>query len=313
MKLLTFEKGDKVRLGILVDERVVDLNASYAKLLLSPQGGEAEGIADLPSDMRAFLEAGDSAMAAARLVEEWAPHFLKYHSQDVVSHPLEEVRVRAPIQNPRKMIFIGRNYKVHARDVGLGVPQELCQACGFTKFPDTCIIGPEDPIVRPKLVKLLDWEGELAVVIGREGKYIPLESALDHVAGYMQANDLTAREFPIEQLFLQKNWAGSLPIGPYLVTADEVPDPQNLQLCLDVNDRVFQDASTGDMTFGVAHIIHYISQTITLKPGDVICTGTPGSGMSANPPVFLQPGDRVTLVIEGLGGKLSNPVVDEGS
>ncbi len=313
MKLLTFEKGDKVRLGILVDERVVDLNASYAKLLLSPQGGEAEGIADLPSDMRAFLEAGDSAMAAARLVEEWTPHFLKYHSQDVVSHPLEEVRVRAPIQNPRKMIFIGRNYTVHARDVGLGVPQELCQACGFTKFPDTCIIGPEDPIVRPKLVKLLDWEGELAVVIGREGKYIPLESALDHVAGYMQANDLTAREFPIEQLFLQKNWAGSLPIGPYLVTADEVPDPQNLQLCLDVNDRVFQDASTGDMTFGVAHIIHYISQTITLKPGDVICTGTPGSGMSANPPVFLQPGDRVTLVIEGLGGKLSNPVVDEGS
>jgi len=306
MKLLTFEKGDGVRLGILVDGRVVDLNASYAKLLLSPQGRAAEGISDLPSEMRTFLEAGDSAMAAARRVEEWARR-----SQDAPSHPLEDVRVRAPIQNPRKMIFIGRNYMVHARDVGLELPQELCQACGFTKFPDTCILGPEDPIVRPKLVKLLDWEGELAVIIGREGKYIPLESALDHVAGYMPANDLTAREFPIEQLFLQKNWDGSLPTGPYLVTADEVPDPQNLRLRLDVNGRVFQDASTGDMTFGVAHIIHYVSQTITFKPGDVICTGTPGSGMSVNPPVFLQPGDRVTLEIEGLG-RLSNPVVDEG-
>jgi len=311
MKLLTFEKGGGARLGILVDGRVVDLNASYAKFLLSPQGGEAEGIADLPSDMRAFLEAGDSAMEAARKVEEWARHSQKYHFLNVVSYPLKEVQVRAPIQNPRKMIFIGRNYTVHARDTGLGVPQELCQACGFTKFPDTCIIGPEDPIVRPKLVKLLDWEGELAVIIGREGKYIPLESALDHVAGYMPANDLTAREFPIEQLFLQKNWDGSLPTGPYLVTADEVPDPQNLRLRLDVNSKVFQDASTGDMTFGVAYIIHYVSQTITFKPGDVICTGTPGSGMSVNPPVFLQPGDRVTLEVEGLG-RLSNPVVDEG-
>ena len=306
MKLLTFEKGDGARLGILVDGRVVDLRASEERLLLSPQGGEAEGIADVPSEMRAFLEAGDSAMETARRVEEWARR-----SQDVVSYPLEDVWVRAPIQNPRKMIFIGRNYTVHARDTGLGVPQELCQACGFTKFPDTCIIGPEDPIVRPKLVKLLDWEGELAVIIGREGKYIPLELALDHVVGYMPANDLTAREFPIEQLFLQKNWDGSLPTGPYLVTADEVPDPQNLRLRLDVNGKVFQDASTGDMTFGVAYIIHYVSQTITFKPGDVICTGTPGSGMSVNPPVFLQPGDRVTLEIEGLG-RLSNPVVDEG-
>jgi acylpyruvate hydrolase len=306
MRLLTFEEGARARLGILVDGRVVDLNASCAKLL-SLQGVEAGAISDLPSEMRAFLEAGDSAMAAARRVEGWASR-----SRDAVSYSLQEVRLRAPIQNPNRMIFIGRNYRVHAEDVGLDIPQELCQACGFTKFPDTCIIGPEDPIVRPKLVKLLDWEGELAVVIGREGKYIPLESALDHVAGYMPANDLTAREFPIEQLFLQKNWDGSLPIGPYLVTADEVPDPQDLRLRLDVNGRVFQEASTSDMTFGVAYIIHYVSQTITLQPGDVICTGTPGSGMSVDPPVFLQPGDRVTLEIEGLG-TLSNPVVDEGS
>ena len=300
MRLMTFERDGRARLGLLVGERAVDLAATCA--VAPPQPGLPSG---LPSDMRSFLEAGDPAMAAARRIEEWVEA-----GEDAVAYPIGEVRIGAPIPDPGKMIFIGRNYRVHAEDVGLGMPQELCQACGFTKFPETCIIGPQDPIVRPRLVQLLDWEGELAVIVGKEGKCIPEGSALDHVAGYTLANDLTAREFPIEQLFLQKNWDGSLPMGPYLVTADEVPDPQNLRLRLDVNGRVFQDASTADMNFGVAYIIHYVSQTITLKPGDLISTGTPGSGMSVQPPVFLQPGDRVTLEIEGLG-RLSNPVVAE--
>ena len=200
-----------------------------------------------------------------------------------------------------KFICIGLNYSDHAAESGMAVPSEPVLFMKAT----SAICGPNDPILIPRNSEKTDWEVELGVVIGSRAKYINEEDALDHVAGYCVVNDLSERAFQNEhegQWTKGKSYDNFGPIGPYLVTADEIADPQNLAMWLDVNGKRMQDGSTKTMVYGVAHIISYVSQFMTLHPGDVISTGTPpGVGMGQTPPRYLRAGDEVRLGIEGLG------------
>jgi len=200
-----------------------------------------------------------------------------------------------------KFICIGLNYSDHAEETGQKVPKEPII---FSKAT-SAIIGPNDDVEIPKKSVKSDWEVELGVVIGKEAKYISESEAQSHIAGYCVVNDLSEREFQIEhsgQWVKGKSCDTFGPIGPYLVTTDEVTDPQNLKMWLDVNGKRMQDGSTSTMVYGVNYCVSYLSQFMSLQPGDIISTGTPpGVGMGMNPQVFLKPGDEIKLGIEGLG------------
>ncbi len=211
-----------------------------------------------------------------------------------------------------KFICIGLNYSDHAAESGMTVPSEPVLFMKAT----SAICGPNDPILIPRNSEKTDWEVELGVVIGSRAKYINEEDALNHVAGYCVINDLSERAFQNEhegQWTKGKSYDNFGPIGPYLVTADEIADPQNLAMWLDVNGERMQDGSTKTMVYGVAHIISYVSQFMTLHPGDVISTGTPpGVGMGQTPPRYLRAGDQVRLGIEGLGEQTQTCQADGG-
>ena len=200
-----------------------------------------------------------------------------------------------------KFICIGLNYADHAKESGLEVPPEPVIFFKAT----SAIIGPNDNVEIPRKSVKSDWEVELGVVIGKETKYISENEAQSHIAGYCVINDLSEREFQIEhsgQWVKGKSCDTFGPIGPYLVTTDEVPDPQNLKMWLDVNGKRMQDGSTSTMVYGVNFLISYLSQFMSLQPGDIISTGTPpGVGMGMNPQIFLKAGDEMKLGIEGLG------------
>tara|TARA_B100001115_G_scaffold135380_1_gene102934 strand:- start:934 stop:1785 length:852 start_codon:yes stop_codon:yes gene_type:complete len=200
-----------------------------------------------------------------------------------------------------KFICIGLNYADHAKESGLEVPPEPVIFFKAT----SAIIGPNDNVEIPRKSVKSDWEVELGVVIGKETKYISESDSQSHIAGYCVINDLSEREFQIEhsgQWVKGKSCDTFGPIGPYLVTTDEVSDPQNLKMWLDVNGKRMQDGSTNTMVYGVNFLISYLSQFMSLQPGDIISTGTPpGVGMGMNPQVFLKPGDEMRLGIEGLG------------
>ena len=200
-----------------------------------------------------------------------------------------------------KFICIGLNYADHAKESGLEVPPEPVIFFKAT----SAIIGPNDNVEIPRKSVKSDWEVELGVVIGKETKYISESDSQSHIAGYCVINDLSEREFQIEhsgQWVKGKSCDTFGPIGPYLVTTDEVSDPQNLKMFLDVNGKRMQDGSTNTMVYGVNFLISYLSQFMSLQPGDIISTGTPpGVGMGMNPQVFLKPGDEMRLGIEGLG------------
>ncbi len=200
-----------------------------------------------------------------------------------------------------KFISIGLNYSDHAEETGQKVPPEPII---FAKATSS-IIGPNDTVEIPRKSIKSDWEVELGVVIGKQAKYISENESQSHIAGYCVVNDLSEREFQIEhsgQWVKGKSCDTFGPIGPYLVTTDEVPDPQNLKMWLDVNGKRMQDGSTSTMVYGVNFLISYLSQFMSLQPGDIISTGTPpGVGMGMNPQVFLKPGDEMRLGIEGLG------------
>ena len=200
-----------------------------------------------------------------------------------------------------KFICIGLNYSDHAEETGQKVPPEPII---FSKATSS-IIGPNDNVEIPRKSVKTDWEVELGVVIGKEAKYISESDSPSHIAGYCVINDLSEREFQIEhygQWVKGKSCDTFGPIGPYLVTTDEVPDPQNLKMWLEVNGKKMQDGSTNTMIYGVNFIISYLSQFMSLQPGDIISTGTPpGVGMGMNPQVFLKAGDKIHLGIEGLG------------
>lgn len=210
-------------------------------------------------------------------------------------------RIGACIANPQKFIAIGLNYSDHAAESGLKVPPEPIV---FTKHV-SCLSGPNDTVTIPPKSKKSDWEVELGVIIGTRAKNIKKKDALKHVAGYCTINDLSEREFQIErsgQWTKGKSYDTFGPVGPWLVTADEVEDPQNLHLWLELNGKRVQDGNTKTMVYDVAYIVAYLSEFFTLLPGDIITTGTPpGVGMGMKPPRYLKPGDKMRVGIDGLG------------
>ena len=221
--------------------------------------------------------------------------------------PLSEAWLHAPIDRPSKIIGIGLNYEDHANETGADRPEKPIV---FAKYPNT-IIGPGEAIRIPSITEKADYEAELAVVIGRPAKNVSESEALDYVYGYMNCNDVSSRDLQFSeggQWTRSKSIDTFAPIGPYLVTRDEVPDPQNLSIRCILNGDVMQDGTTSDMIFSVAELISFLSRGMTLMPGDVIATGTPaGVGFARDPEVFLKAGDEVTIEIEGLGS-LTNPV-----
>ncbi|NIA68836.1 fumarylacetoacetate hydrolase family protein [Pelagibius litoralis] len=220
-------------------------------------------------------------------------------------------RIGACVGKVAKFIAIGLNYADHAKESGVDVPREPVI---FTKATSS-ICGPNDNVVIPRSSEKTDWEVELAVVIGTPGKYIDEADALDHVAGYCIVNDVSERAFQLEgtgQWVKGKSADTFGPVGPWLVTTDEVPDPQNLPLWLEVNGHRYQDGSTKTMVFPVAHLISYVSQFMSLASGDIITTGTPpGVGMGQKPPTYLKPGDSMQLGIEGLGEQRQHLVASD--
>ena len=213
----------------------------------------------------------------------------------------KEIRLGAPLCRPSKIICIGLNYAKHAAESGMQIPKEPVLFFKAT----SAIVGPNDDVVIPKGSTKTDWEVELAVVIGKKASYVSQEDAMKHVAGYVLHNDYSEREFQIErsgQWVKGKSCDSFAPLGPFIATKDEIKDPHNLNLWLKVNGEMLQNSNTTDFVFNIPESISYISQFMTLLPGDIISTGTPsGVGLGFDPPRYLQPGDVVELGIDGLG------------
>jgi 2-keto-4-pentenoate hydratase/2-oxohepta-3-ene-1,7-dioic acid hydratase in catechol pathway len=268
-------------------------------LRYGPAGQEKPGILDADGRIR-DLSAHVADIDGAALTPEGLAKIAKV---DVASLPLVagEPRIGACVGKVGKFLCIGLNYADHAAEAGMKLPPEPVL---FMKA-NSCIVGPNDDVVLPRTAAKGDWEVELGVVIGRRAKYVTEAEALDHVAGYCTINDVSERSFQAEragQWTKGKSCDTFGPIGPWVVTRDEVPDPQDLKLWCHVNGEVMQNGSTKTMVFGVAHIVSYLSQFFTLEPGDVIATGTPpGVGMGHKPPLYLKAGDVMVLGGRGLG------------
>ncbi|MBP2308491.1 2-hydroxyhepta-2,4-diene-1,7-dioate isomerase [Azospirillum melinis] len=264
-----------------------------------PRGAEKPGLLDAQGRIR-DLSAHVDDIAGRWLLPDGLAEIA---ALPVDSLPLVDASTRLGpcVAGTGKFVCIGLNYSDHAAETGATVPSEPVI---FMKATST-IQGPDDPVEIPRGSTKTDWEVELGVVIGKTAKYVSEAEALDHVAGYCVVNDLSEREFQIER---QGQWTKGKscdtfgPIGPWLVTRDEVPDPQALDMWLEVNGHRYQNGSTRTMVYGVAHIVSYLSQFMSLHPGDVISTGTPpGVGLGLKPPTYLKPGDRIELEIQGLG------------
>ncbi|MFC3119768.1 fumarylacetoacetate hydrolase family protein [Jhaorihella thermophila] len=278
-------------------------------LRFGPKGAEKPGILDAAGRVRDLSgRVEDFAGRGVSLEALEAVGAIDVESLPVVEDP---GRIGACLGWVPNFYCIGLNYAKHAAETGAEPPVEPII---FNKAT-TALSGPNDPIIIPRGSVKTDWEVELGVVIGKRALYVSEEEALDHVAGYCTINDVSEREFQIERggTWMKGKSAPSFgPCGPYLVTADEVPDPQALKLSLSVNGEVVQDSDTSDMIFGVAQIVAYMSNFMELIPGDVIATGTPsGVGMGMNPPRFLRPGDVVELEVEGLGRQRQDVVAAE--
>ncbi|MEL7121095.1 MAG: fumarylacetoacetate hydrolase family protein [Bacteroidota bacterium] len=265
-------------------------------------GHEKPGI-ELPNgvriDVSAFGEDYDEkffATAGLERLEKWLEDNNKFHT--LLN---SGVRLGPPVARPSKIVCVGLNYAKHAEESGMAVPSEPVL---FFKATSS-IIGPHDQVILPKGSEKSDWEVELAVVIEKKASYVSKEDAMDYVAGYMVHNDISERAFQLE---MQGQWVKGkscdtfAPIGPYLVTKSEVPDPHNLDLWLNVNGEQLQKSNTSDLIFDIPTLVSYISRFMTLLPGDIISTGTPfGVGLGLNPPRYLKAGDVMELGIEKLG------------
>lgn len=283
--------------------------------ILTPQGPRvalavADGYIDLhatdpglPTCMKALLAASPAIRKAAAEVAS---------SKGAVKYATNAVKLLPPVTNPSKILCIGLNYRDHAIEGGKAIPTEPVV---FGKFPNT-LIAHGDPIKLPKVAEKVDYEAELVIVIGKMGKHIPNDtSAFQYVGGYTVGHDVSARDWQFrgeeKQWMIGKTFDTFAPTGPVLVTADELTDPHKLQVQLRLNGTTLQNSNTKEFIFGVPHVLWFLSQVVTLEPGDLIFTGTPpGVGIARKPPVLLKPGDVAEVEIEGIG-TLRNPVVAE--
>jgi 2-keto-4-pentenoate hydratase/2-oxohepta-3-ene-1,7-dioic acid hydratase in catechol pathway len=268
-------------------------------LRVGERGAERPAVLDAANELR------DLRPIVADITPEWlaaggiaALHGVDFNSLPMLARP---ARIGPPISRTGKIVCVGLNYRDHAAESGMKVPSEPVL---FLKGGHT-LQGPGDEVHIPRGSVKTDWEVELGVVIGRRAEYVSEADAFDYVAGYAVCNDLSERSYQLErggQWDKGKNCSTFLPFGPWLVTRDEVPDPQALDLWLEVNGQRHQSSSTAEMVFGVRHLVHYISQFMPLEAGDIISTGTPaGVGLALKPPTYLKAGDSVRLGISGLG------------
>ena len=287
MPLAVFSHGGAHKLGKISGDSVIDLSVAAP---------------DLPDTVIGFLKAGAQALE----------RFQSIGADAAGRIPLDEVQLHAPVPNPEKYLAIGMNYSDHgaeAKQLGLDVPE---YQLWFNKQV-SCITGPFDDVVHPKVTEKMDYEAELAVVIGKECRYVTADEAPSVIGGYMVANDVSARDWQLRTstMTLGKSFDTHGPIGPWLTLAHEIDDPHKLAIRMLVNGEVRQNADTSQLIHNIHEQIAYLSQVMTLKPGDILATGTPsGVGVARKPPVFLQPGDVMRVEIEGLG-HIENRVVAE--
>ncbi len=302
MKLVTFETNGRRRVGAWHDGRVYDLNAAAKLAATGPQH-----VAD---SVKELLAAGLDGLATARAALQLA-FDADAPALAGVAFDRAAVTLLAPVPDPSKVIAIGLNYRDHCTEQNIPVPEVMTV---FAKFP-SAVIGDGQPIRLPsrELTQQVDYEAELAVVIGRQGVDIPREQAYDYVAGYTICHDVSARDVQFgdggKQWIHGKSFDTFCPLGPWLVTRDEIPDPHTLAISFDLNGQRVQESSTRHLVFDVPYLISELSRSITLHPGDVISTGTPGGvGVFRTPPLFLKDGDVCRVTIERIG-TLTNPVV----
>lgn len=305
MKLATYRDSNSSRFGAVVGGRVLDL--ARASAAYHPADPTIEAI---PERIEAFFDRIEELLPSVR---KTVARFTQGGASDAaISRPLAEVKLLAPITRPPKIVCVARNYAEHAKEAGLEIsPIPIL----FPRFSNT-FVADGDPVVVPSVSPQLDWEGELAVIIGRNtnGRRLTKAEAMDYVFGYSIFNDVTVRDyqFRVTQYTAGKNFRASGPFGPVIVTADEIADPHNLEIRTTLNGEVMQSANTATMIYDIPTILEHISEFIDLEAGDVIPTGTPaGVGFKRKPPVFLKHGDRISVEIPSLG-TLSNPVVQEG-
>jgi 2-keto-4-pentenoate hydratase/2-oxohepta-3-ene-1,7-dioic acid hydratase in catechol pathway len=283
MKLVTFSHNNYSRFGAVVDDEVVD----------------GVGEFNIPDAMINFIGAGEPALAAMQKRIASGNHRI----------PLAEVKLQAPIPRPGKYLAISLNYPDHIAETGRTRPEF---PSFFTK-QSTCVIGHGDAIHRPKVSDKLDYEGELAFVIGKRCRHVPADQANKVIAGFTIANDVSVRDWQFRSptFTVGKSFDTCGPLGPWLVTKDEIPDPHNLNIKTWVDEALRQNSNTKHMLFNCYEMVAYLSQAMTLEPGDVISTGTPsGVGVKMEPRGYLRPGQTVSVEIEGIG-MLSNPVIEE--
>ena len=284
MKLVTFTHAGSTRVGVLDNGAVVDLSAAAP---------------DLPREMCAFLEAGSPALEAAR----------QAMNNGAGRIALGEVKIETPILRPPKILAVGLNYKDHIAEAGMKTPEVPMI---FNK-QSTSVTGPTDPIHIPRASDQVDYECELAVVIGRFCRHVPKSRAPEVIAGYTIANDVSVRDWQLRvpTFTMGKSWDTHCPLGPCIVTADEIGDPHGLAIKTWVNGELRQDSNTRELLFDCFELVEHLSTAFTLEPGDVISTGTPsGVGFAMKPPQMLKPGDTVRISIDKIG-QLENPVILE--
>ncbi len=302
MRLVTFAKRSGPRLGAVLYDQVLDLVEASKTLLKT-------STLPFPTTMLELLQGGKSARDATKAVLRLAHEDEAFAqlAQLGYTFPLERVSFLPPIARPGKIICLGHNYRHHIREMGSSMPD---YPVIFAKFANT-LIGHRQPLVLPRISTMVDYEAELMLVIGKTGKDIAPEDAFAYIAGYTIFNDVSVRDYQKRTVqWLQgKTFDGTGPVGPALVTADEISDPQALDITLRLNGEVMQRSTTADFIFDIPTIISYLSQIMTLEPGDLIATGTPnGVGFARTPPVFLEPDDLIEVEISQLG-VLQNTVV----
>ena len=301
MKVISYRKGNTpVLTGVVLDQGVLDISAWVAELAPSTEAvtrNAAAGVDAPTGGILRWLQSGSGAIAALN------DHVRTASTKaDVHFEKLEDLQLYAPVPRPGKIIGVGRNYADHAKETGVAPfenPRIIFKV-------SSSIAAPGAPVARPASVAKMDFEVELAVVIGGYGKDVPESEALSLVAGYTVLNDLSAREFQFDiaqaQTTFAKSVDGFAPMGPWLVTRDKIADPQKLEVFCWLNGTQMQHGRTADMLFPVATLIAYVSRFMTLEPGDVIGTGTPaGIGAFRQPPVYLQPGDELRLEVSQVG------------